>query len=79
MRESLDFCKECGDSLGGSIDYDHFCFGCVIRLMAERTNGDINSESPNYEEASGEYWREKFDQWARETPPFWQTPLEDPA
>jgi hypothetical protein len=69
-------CKECGDSLGGSLDYDHFCFRCVNLLMSEYIN--MGTESPNYEEASGEYYRKLFDQWAQETPPFWKTPI-DPA
>ena len=62
-------CKECGDLLGFVFDYDSFCYQCVIVLMVEGPG------SPNYEEASGEYWRVQFDQWAQETPPFWKTPI----
>ncbi len=62
-------CKQCDDFLGGSLDYDSFCYRCVVVLMAEGPG------SPNYEEASGEYWRAQFDQWAQETPPFWKTPI----
>ena len=65
-------CKQCGDFLG-SMDYDHFCFRCVNLLMCEYIYA--GTESPNYGEASGEYYRKLFDQWAQETPPFWKTPI----
>tara|TARA_R110002020_G_C16037694_1_gene753428 strand:- start:65 stop:271 length:207 start_codon:yes stop_codon:yes gene_type:complete len=66
-------CKECGDLLGESMfDYDNFCFLCVLGIMAG------GSGSPNYEEASGEYWQEQIEQNALDYPPFWKTPI-DPA
>ena len=70
-------CKECGDILGGILDYDNFCFDCVVDLMSSGVNGS-RPESSNYDEASGEYWRRQFKQDALDTPPFWKTPI-DPA
>ena len=67
-------CKECGEALGGTLDYDNFCFDCVVSLMSSVVN-DGKPESSNYDEASGEYWREQFKQDAIDIPPFWKTPL----
>jgi len=61
-------CKECEDPLGESMfDFDNFCFHCVLGLMVDGPG------SPNYEEASGEYWQDQLDQNALNNPPSWQT------
>jgi len=48
-------------------DFDNFCFHCVLGLMVDGPG------SPNYEEASGEYWQDQLDQNALNNPPSWQT------
>jgi len=64
-------CKECGDPLGGSIfDFDNFCYLCVLGLIVDGPG------SPNYPEASGEYWQDVLDQNALNYPPSWKAPSE---
>jgi len=62
-------CKECGNILGFVFDYASFCYMCALDLVNDGPG------SPNYEEASDEYWQAQFKQDAINTPPFWKTPI----